>query len=45
MAEDLAQSINQSGGDALGFKLDVTVQADIDNLIARADEFNIVLMY
>jgi 3-hydroxybutyrate dehydrogenase len=40
VAEDVAQSINQSGGDALGFKLDVTVQADIDNLIARADEFN-----
>ena len=40
LAEDVAQSINQSGGDALAFKLDVTVQADIDNVIARADEFN-----
>ena len=40
VAEDVAQSINQSGGDALAFKLDVTVQADIDNVIARADEFN-----
>jgi len=40
VAEDVAQSINQSGGDAIGFKLDVTVQADIDNLIARADEYN-----
>lgn len=40
VAQDVAQSINESGGDALGFKLDVTVQADIDNLIARADEYN-----
>ena len=32
VAEDVAQSINQSGGDALAFKLDVTVQADIDNV-------------
>ena len=40
VAEEVAQSINQSGGDALGFKLDVTVQADIDSLIARADEYN-----
>lgn len=40
IAEDVAQSINQSGGDALAFKLDVTVQADIDNIIARSEEFN-----
>ena len=40
VAEEVAQSINQSGGDAIGFKLDVTIQADIDNLIARADEYN-----
>ncbi len=40
VAQDVAQSINESGGDALGFKLDVTVQEDIDNLIARADEYN-----
>jgi 3-hydroxybutyrate dehydrogenase len=40
VAEEVAQSINKSGGDALGFKLDVTIQADIDNLIARADEYN-----
>lgn len=40
VAQDVAQSLNQSGGDALAFKLDVTVQADIDNVIAHADEFN-----
>jgi 3-hydroxybutyrate dehydrogenase len=40
VAQDVAQSINQSGGDALAFKLDVTVQADIDNVIANAAEFN-----
>lgn len=40
VAQDVAQNINQSGGDALAFKLDVTVQADIDNVIAHADEFN-----
>ena len=40
VAQDVAQSINESGGDALAFKLDITVQADIDNVIARADEFN-----
>lgn len=40
VAQDVAQSINQSGGDALAFKLDVTVQADIDNVIASAAEFN-----
>jgi len=40
VAQDVAQSINESGGDALAFKLDITIQADIDNLIARADEFN-----
>lgn len=40
VAQDVAQSINESGGDALAFKLDITIQVDIDNLIARADEFN-----
>jgi 3-hydroxybutyrate dehydrogenase len=40
VAKEVAESINQSGGDALGFKLDVTVQADIDNIIAHADKYN-----
>lgn len=40
VAQKVAQGINQSGGDALAFKLDVTVQADIDNVIAHANEFN-----
>ncbi|MBA6329227.1 3-hydroxybutyrate dehydrogenase [Colwellia sp. MB02u-6] len=40
VAQEVAQGINQSGGDALAFKLDVTVQADIDNVIAHANEFN-----
>ena len=39
VAQEVAQSINESGGDALPFKLDITIQADIDNVIARADEF------
>lgn len=39
-AEEVAESINQAGGDALAFKLDVTVQADIENVIAHADKFN-----
>jgi 3-hydroxybutyrate dehydrogenase len=40
VAQKVAESINQSGGDALAFKLDITIQADIDNLIAHASDFN-----
>jgi 3-hydroxybutyrate dehydrogenase len=40
VAQEVAEGINQSGGDALAFKLDVTVQDDINNLVARAGEFN-----
>lgn len=40
VAQEVATRINESGGDALAFKLDVTVNADIENVIANAADFN-----
>lgn len=40
LAQKVAERIVQSGGDALAFKLDVTVKEDINNIISHADEYN-----
>lgn len=39
-AQDVALNINKSGGDALAFKLDVTAQTDIENVLSNSADFN-----
>ncbi|KAF2097570.1 3-oxoacyl-reductase [Rhizodiscina lignyota] len=38
-AEDVAQQINESGGEAIGVKCDMMSDADINNLVKKAAEF------